>query len=119
MADHPDVLDGPNTLIHLHSLHNISYFLRDKRVTYTAIVRDPIERFCSDIAHLHNALLNFSEVAREDFLARMPWNTELKALMIDDSASLDNLLEMAAKESFFRFFYYHFFTRSYARNPFQ
>jgi hypothetical protein len=109
LVDHADVLSRSNTLIHLHTFHNISYFLRDEQTIYTTIVRDPVQRFCSDVAHLHNALLSFSETAREEFFAAVPWNSDLKALMIDGAASLDALLEMAIRESYFRFFYYHFF----------
>jgi hypothetical protein len=109
LSDHAGILSRQSTLIHLHTFDNISYFLSEKEVIYTTIVRDPIDRFCSDVAHLHNALLKFSESAREEFFASVPWSPDLKSLMIDDAASLDALLELAARESFFRFFYFHFF----------
>jgi hypothetical protein len=109
LADYRDLLKSTRAIIHLHTLHNIGYFLQDENIVYTTVVRDPIERFCSDVFHLHNALLTFTEAARQDFLNKMPWNSDFAAMMIDDTAPLDQLLEAAAEEPFFRFFYYHFF----------
>ena len=72
-------------------------------------MRDPIERFCSDVAHLHQVLPNFTETARSEFLAKARWEQPFVDAMTDVSVPTDSLLEMAAEEPFFRYYYYHHF----------
>ena len=109
LADNRELLRRCDTLIHLHTPQNISYFLREDRIVYTTIVRDPIERFCSDVAHLHLVLPNFSEAARSEFLAKARWEQCFVDAMTDVAVPTDSLLEMAAEEPFFQYYYYHHF----------
>ncbi len=109
LADHRELLKRCETLIHLHTPQNISCFLREDRIVYATIVRDPIERFCSDVAHLHQVLPNFTQAAQNDFLERARWAPRFVDAMTDVEVSTDTLLEMAAEEPFFRYYYYHHF----------
>ncbi len=62
-----------STLIHLLTPHNIGYFFDAANVVYATVVRDPIDRFLSDMCHLREALPQSTDGDRETFIRRAGW----------------------------------------------
>ncbi|HEY4233808.1 MAG TPA: hypothetical protein VGM76_10300 [Lacipirellulaceae bacterium] len=102
-------LSNVTSLIHLHTPHNISYFLNEIDIVYATIVRDPIDRFISDVCHLHRAWPNIAEVLKRNLIRDAHWQPVFADAMLRRDIPIEAILDMAAQEPFFRYYYYHHF----------
>src|SRR5262249_12044407 len=111
LAQERDRLQRTDSLIHLHTPHNISRFLREENIVYTTIVRDPVDRFISDICHLRRALPSIPEDARRSLFRRAQCHHKFVEAILGAERYIEPVVELAAQEPFFQnYYYFHFYT---------
>jgi hypothetical protein len=117
LTERQKYLQGCSTLIHLHTPHNISYFFEECNLTYATIVRDPVDRFISDICHLRRALPDMADAERQNLITNGRWQSTFADAMLDGNTPIGILLELGAQEPFFRDYYYHQFYGLLCQKP--
>ena len=71
LTERQKLLRNKSALIHLHTPHNISYFFEESNLLYATIVRDPVDRFISDVCHLRRALPDMADAQRRNVPLRL------------------------------------------------
>jgi len=117
LTERQKLLRERSALIHLHTPHNISYFFEEFNILYATIVRDPVDRFISDVCHLRRTLSNMADAERQTLITSARWQTAFADAMLAGNAPIDALLEMAAQEAFFRDYFYHHFYGLLCQKP--
>jgi hypothetical protein len=100
-----------DVFFHHHTRQNITQQLPPDKYLYVTIVRDPVERFISEIFHVRNMIVNDGFVMGEFEYYRDSLSGKLFANLCDNptSVSPDELLLLAAEEPFYRNYYINTF----------
>jgi len=107
-----DHLRSNRVLVHHHTSHPIGFFFEQPPL-YTTIVRDPVDRFISDINHCRAVLCGeWDEVHQKKLIdpkvevEGRGWSRHLVEMAASPEISLENLLESALKEPCIARYYY-------------
>jgi hypothetical protein len=96
-------------LIHHHSTQNITAELSPDEHHYATILRDPVDRFVSDIFHLRALMRRDQNFRAEITAAAAPESAEFLAALLDESASPDRLVLLAAEQPCYQNYYLNSF----------
>jgi hypothetical protein len=105
-------------VIHHHTPQPLQQGSRAQRMVYATVLRDPIERFVSDVFHLHRALSGgLLDAPMAEFVCT-GWSGPLRRAMrqpLDPNPV--ELLDAAAADGFFRDYYVSYFSALLADEP--
>jgi len=110
-----ETLRGKRVLIHHHTAHPVG-FLFDRRPVYTTVVRDPVDRFISEVNHCRavlrgewDAVHQAGIIAPRTEIAGRGWSPRLIEMAVSDGVSFERLVEHAIQEPGLRHYYYQSF----------
>jgi hypothetical protein len=110
-----ELLQNKRVLIHHHTNHPVGFFF-DRQPIYTTIIRDPVDRFISEINHcraqLRGELDPLHQAGVIDPRTEMEgrgWSPRLIEEAVCPSATLESLAELALTESCMTRYYYQNF----------
>lgn len=110
------IRDNGRVLMHHHTAYPIGPFL-DRDPLYTTIIRDPVDRFISEVNHSRAVLRGEGDDLHQkgviDPKVEMEgrgWSRDLIEQAISDNVSFEKLLECALQEpSLVRYYYWNFY----------
>lgn len=108
--------DSDSLFIHHHTRQNIENSLPREALCYATIIRDPVDRFISEVFHIRKLLMHGAELA-EDFPfyeGEFGWyrnvlGESLYHLFIQENVDPDELLVAASKCPYYKNFYFNIF----------
>jgi hypothetical protein len=108
---------SPNVLYHHHTRQNITSQLPAGQNFYVTAVRDPVERFVSEVFHLRKALLDDrgrpreagKPGAAESMRGEHFYGTEFFNMLGSESVGTDELIQQVLKENLFSDYYINYF----------
>lgn len=103
-------LDMPRCFFHHHSRENIFGHFAGFKSVFATLLRDPVDRFISDIFHLRKYIRSAAGTGRLTGDITRFWSEQFVADICRDDVTVGDLLEQAARVPGFRNFYLQFFT---------
>jgi hypothetical protein len=112
-------------LFHHHTMESIAGALRAGRTVYATVLRDPVDRFISEVNHCKTVAAQSDfrrcitsdgrESASYDFTKfvdyhEQQWGAEFVGGLIRDELSTEELLEIAVEQAYFRNYYVRWFS---------
>lgn len=108
--------DSESLLIHHHTRHNIEQLLPNLSHTYATIIRDPVDRFISEVFHIRKLLMhgaaltdNFPFYEAEHVWYRDVLGEPLYRLFLMEDSDPDELLTEASNCPYYKDFYFNTF----------
>jgi hypothetical protein len=123
LMEHREMLREGRILLHHHTPHPIDLFLEPTPL-YVTVVRDPVDRFISDVNHVRAVLQgDWDEVHLQGAIHPKDdqwgkgWSRDLVERAASDRVPFEELLESAAREEFVRRYYYWSFYHLLCGSP--
>jgi hypothetical protein len=107
----PDALhqiDVPDCFFHHHSRDSIFEYFDSYEAVFATLLRDPVDRFVSDVFHFRRFFRNGADRRLVDGIAKS-WSAEFGASLREADVPVDEVLRLAIREPSFRNFYVQFF----------
>jgi hypothetical protein len=99
----------PAGLIHHHSFQNLTAELPPDEHHYATILRDPVDRFVSEMFHLRGLMRQDKDLRAEIIASIAPEGAEFLAALLDESAPPDKLVLIAAEQPYYQNYYLNAF----------
>lgn len=108
----PDVLrqiDMPDCFFHHHSRDSIFEIFDEYETVFATLLRDPVERFVSDVFHFRRFFRSAAATGRLSDGITEYWSKTFTASLTNADLTVRELLDRASREPSFRNFYVDFF----------
>jgi hypothetical protein len=109
LADALRQMEVPSCLFHHHSRDSLSTYFEGYDPVFATLLRDPVDRFISDVYHFRRFFRNAAAGGRLTDEITRSWSAQFTACLLRDNVPVRQLLDCAARESCFQNFYLQFF----------